>query len=78
MTVLQRYQEAETGLLEAHELIFSSLGPDHERTIEQIKSLVDLYSAWHEAEPGQGYDAKAAQWRAKMAEVGTEGKESDE
>ena len=33
-----------------------------------MKELVALYTAWHEAEPGQGYDTKAAEWRAKLAE----------
>ena len=28
--------------------------------------LVDLYEAWHAAEPGKGYDAKATEWRAKL------------
>ena len=68
LTVLERYEEAETALLEAHELIFAGLGPDHERTIGAIKSLSDLYDAWHEAEPDKGYDAKAAEWLAKLPE----------
>ena len=28
--------------------------------------LVELYVAWHAAEPDQGYDAKAAELRAKL------------
>ena len=28
--------------------------------------MVDLYAAWNAAEPGQGYDAKAEQWRARL------------
>ncbi len=66
LSVLHRYEEAETALLEAHQLITAGLGPQHERTTEQIQSLIDLYSAWHEAEPDQGYDAKTAEWRAKL------------
>ncbi len=31
-----------------------------------ISLLVDLYDTWQEAEPGKGYDAKAAAWRAKL------------
>jgi hypothetical protein len=29
--------------------------------------MVALYEAWHGAEPDKGYDAKAAEWRAKSA-----------
>ncbi len=68
LSALQRYEEAETALLEAHELITAGLGPQHERTTEQIQSLVRLYTAWHEAEPDKGYDARAEEWRAKLPE----------
>ena len=33
-----------------------------------VHDLVQLYTAWHEVEPDQGYDAKAAEWRAKLPE----------
>ncbi|MFH0980386.1 MAG: tetratricopeptide repeat protein, partial [Planctomycetota bacterium] len=36
------------------------------RVREALERIVDLYDAWHEAEPGEGYDAKAAEWRAKL------------
>jgi hypothetical protein len=29
--------------------------------------LAKLYEAWHAAEPGKGYDAKAAKWRRTLA-----------
>jgi tetratricopeptide (TPR) repeat protein len=31
-----------------------------------LGNIVHLYEAWHKAEPGKGYDAKAAEWRAKL------------
>jgi hypothetical protein len=34
--------------------------------IRVLQGLVELYEARHEAEPGQGYDAKAAEWRMKL------------
>ena len=52
--------------MEGHDILIGSLGSDDERTISAIKSLSDLYDAWHEAEPDQGYDTKAAEWRAKL------------
>ena len=63
---LERY--AETALLEAHGILESARGAKHERTIKVIKSLANLYDAWDAAEPGKGYDAKAAEWRAKLPE----------
>ena len=31
-------------------------------------TLVELYESRHAAEPSQGYDAKATEWRAKLVE----------
>jgi hypothetical protein len=28
---------------------------------------VDLYTIWHAAQAGTGYDAKAEEWKAKLA-----------
>ena len=66
LSQLERYTEAEAALLEAHGLLEATFGAKHERTINVVKSLVDLYEAWHAAEPGMGYDTKAAEWRAKL------------
>ncbi len=63
---LGRHADAEAALLEAHEIFESALGPDHERTVKVVNNLIDLYTAWREAEPGKGYDAKAAEWRTKL------------
>jgi len=32
-----------------------------------VDALIELYDAWHAAEPNKGYDAKAAEWRGKLA-----------
>jgi hypothetical protein len=34
---------------------------------EVLTCLVELYEAWQTAEPGKGYDARAAEWREKLA-----------
>ncbi len=60
LTELQRYEDAETRLLEGHELILAGLGPNHWRTINQIESLANLYDVW-------GKPQQAAEWRAKLA-----------
>ncbi len=69
---LERYADAEAALLEAHEILVAALGAEHERTIKAIGFLVDLYDAWEKADPGKGYDAKAADWRAKLPEQSAE------
>ncbi|MFZ4574095.1 MAG: tetratricopeptide repeat protein, partial [Phycisphaerales bacterium] len=64
----ERFSLAEANLLEAHPLYLAAKdrGPTHKDTIECVQALVDLYTAWHAAEPGKGYDAKAAEWKAKL------------
>ena len=36
------------------------------QTQASIERLVKFYESWNAAEPGQGHDAKAAEWRAKL------------
>ncbi|MFH1418459.1 MAG: tetratricopeptide repeat protein, partial [Planctomycetota bacterium] len=66
LAAMERFAEAEAEMLEAHEMLVAALGAEHKRTIGLIKSLTDLYDAWHAAEPAKGYDAKAAQWRKQL------------
>jgi tetratricopeptide (TPR) repeat protein len=68
---LGRYAEAEGFLQDAYGAISraknSPLLPPHNR-IRILQFLIELYEAWHAAEPGKGYDKKAAEWRTKLAE----------
>ena len=66
LTEQTRYAEAERALLEAHGIIEAALGTEHRHTVETIQFLLDLYNAWHEAEPDAGHDAQTAEWRAKL------------
>jgi serine/threonine protein kinase len=63
-----RFTLAEANLLEAHAIYLEAKdrGPTHKDTLECAQALVDLYAAWDKAEPGKGYDAKAAEWRGKL------------
>jgi len=61
-----RFALAETNLLEAYPIFVQALGEAHKDTTVCVQGLVDLYTAWHAAEPGKGYDAKAAEWQAKL------------
>jgi hypothetical protein len=36
---------------------------------EALERIVRFYDAWHVAEPAQGHDAKAAEWRAKLPDT---------
>jgi non-specific serine/threonine protein kinase/serine/threonine-protein kinase len=56
---LERYEEAEATLLEAHAMLLEAMGPDHARTVAQAEQLATLYRRW-------GHDEDAAEW-AKRA-----------
>jgi len=62
----RRFREAEEVLLEAYDLLVTGFNEKHPRTIKCIDELNNLYEAWDAAEPGKGYDAKAAEWRGKL------------
>ena len=59
LAALDRFEEAETALVEAYDLLDSSLGNEHDHTGRVVGYLADLYDAW-------GRPAKAAEWRAKL------------
>jgi tetratricopeptide (TPR) repeat protein len=61
---MRRFSEAEAEFLEAErQLAF------HDEFRFGPLALAALYTRWDEAEPGQGYDAKARQWMRKL--IGT-------
>ncbi len=64
---LHRYAEAEEALLEGYAILVDALGDSHEQTRRVMGYLVDLYDDWHIAEPGNGCDVKAAEWREKWS-----------
>jgi tetratricopeptide (TPR) repeat protein len=62
----ERFTLAEANLLEAHPIFVESRGPTHPDTLGCVQGLADLYTAWHDADPQAGYDAKADEWRARL------------
>lgn len=64
---MRRFQEAATGYQEGHAMLVASLGSAHPRTLQAIDHLSALYDMWHEAEPDEGHDQRAAQWRERRA-----------
>jgi tetratricopeptide (TPR) repeat protein len=63
---LGRYGDAEPLLLDAAEWCERSeeCGRTHARSV--LACLTQLYDAWHVAEPSQGYEIEAAEWRSKL------------
>jgi tetratricopeptide (TPR) repeat protein len=66
-----RFALAEANLLEAHAIFLAAKnrGPSHKDTLECVKALADLYTAWDKVEPGKDYAAKAAEWKAALDAV---------
>ncbi len=60
--------EAQAMYADADVPISSSAGLER-RTRQLAEAFIDLYDAWHTAEPGEGYDAQAAEWRAKLPDT---------
>jgi serine/threonine protein kinase/tetratricopeptide (TPR) repeat protein len=59
------FVEAEGLLIEAAEQI----NPPESYSIrreEAVQRVIDLYTAWHAAEPGNGHDLQAEQWRQRL------------
>lgn len=65
LAVQGRFVDAEGMLVEAAERIDPPEGALVRRR-EAIRRVVDLYTAWHAAEPGGGYDLKAEGWRDRL------------
>ena len=61
-----RFALAESNLLEAHALFAKSRDENRKSMPRCVQGLVGLYTAWDLAEPGKGYDAKAAEWKARL------------
>jgi tetratricopeptide (TPR) repeat protein len=73
-----RHNQAEATALECYEHSVDRYGSGHSETIDAISLLIDIYTAWHEAEPDKGYDAKAEEWRAKLPPAGNDDAESQQ
>ena len=59
LAALERYEDGERALLDAHQVLATALGPNHERTVKAIGALADLYDAW-------GKPDEAAAWWARL------------
>jgi WD40 repeat protein len=62
-----KFIEAEPLVTESANALQANEQTPESRKNEAIQRVVDLYEAWHAAEPGKGYDAKSGEWRAKLS-----------
>jgi CxxC motif-containing protein (DUF1111 family) len=67
-----RFTLAEANLLEAHRFCLAAedRGAAHHQTLACVQALVDLYTAWDAAVPGNGCDVKAEEWRERLGPPG--------
>ncbi len=63
------FETAQANLLEAGTILREARGATTKDRETTLTALVELYEAWHAAEPEQGYDREADKWREKLAEV---------
>ncbi|MBU8870134.1 MAG: serine/threonine-protein kinase [Gemmatimonadales bacterium] len=61
------FEVAQTNLNEAEAILQEAKGVKMVDREKVLIGLVELYEAWLLAEPGQGYDRKAAEWGAVLA-----------
>jgi lipopolysaccharide biosynthesis regulator YciM len=66
LTAMGRFAEAEAQFLSAIHILDAVPSVPAEFVSSIIEPLSAAYDAWNTAEPGQGYDARAAEWRAKL------------
>ncbi|MBL1217652.1 MAG: serine/threonine protein kinase [Planctomycetes bacterium] len=62
-----RFTDAEPLALECEQGCREHDGETASKARDAVELLVKLYDAWHEAEPGAGYDAQAVTWRARLS-----------
>jgi hypothetical protein len=63
-----RLSEAEALLTKVYDALSRVPQPPNRLFESVLQGLAELYDVWHAAEPDQGHDAKAAQWRTRLAE----------
>ncbi len=62
-----KFADGEAALLEAEKILGAVPGLSATTHDSSIDALVRHYTAWNQSEPGQGYNAKADQWKAKLS-----------
>ena len=61
------FSEIETKLLDGNKLTEEKGEPSQLVSRSIQRTLVELYSKWHESNPGSGYDGKSNRWQATLS-----------
>jgi serine/threonine protein kinase/tetratricopeptide (TPR) repeat protein len=69
-TASREFATAQANLLEALSIYSKAHGANDKYARLCTQAIIDLYVAWNAAEPGKGYDAKAVEWKRKLAASG--------
>jgi len=65
---MKRFEEAESLLLEAHDIHVARDSEDDRGLIDCIWNLAHLYDSWNKSDPTPAHKLKAAEWHAKLPE----------
>lgn len=65
LNAVEQFSDAETELLRA-ELETQGLAADVSLRSECIRALENLYKAWHNVAPTEGYDARSKEWHERL------------
>ena len=61
-----KFAAAEAMLLPGAAIAAARLPVGHDVRLRLTRTIAKLYDAWNAAEPGKGYDARAAEWKVKL------------
>ncbi|MCI0630772.1 MAG: serine/threonine-protein kinase [Phycisphaerales bacterium] len=67
---MERFAKAEEHLMESLRVAELDQSASAPRYLQSIEALITLYEAWHQSEPDQTHDAKAAYWRVTLKQRG--------
>ena len=73
---MDRFADAASRAKEGHGIMNAAFGTSHPRTTGAAKLVMQVYSAWHTAQPGEAHDERAAQWAAR-ARTGQSGRQPE-
>ena len=66
LITMERFADAVATIDEARALLETALGPEHPRSIESRRGLMQAYEAWQAKDPSGGHDAAVARWKATL------------
>ncbi|HYV20039.1 MAG TPA: serine/threonine-protein kinase [Verrucomicrobiae bacterium] len=76
LTAQGKHAAAEALLLSEAAVAAATLPTGHEVRVRLTRTITKLYEAWNTAEPGKGYDTRAAEWNARLKAMGKPAEQS--